>query len=206
MTQPTLTDRQESLLTYIETTIAEQGHPPTLYEMAHEMGGITVRGVIDHLKALEKKGYLRRHPGKRRAIELLQSRAPKRGEVPILGKVAAGVPLLAVENREGALSLGAEFLGSGAHFALRVQGNSMTGAGIQDGDYVIVHQQETAGLGDIVVALIGDEVTVKRFRKKGRGIFLEAANPAYPPIPLTDQIPEPRILGRVVGLYRVMLW
>ena len=109
---------------------------------------------------------------------------------------------MAVENHEGFLSLGPTLLGKGTHFALRVQGDSMIDAGIQEGDYVIVRQQDTAEPGDIVVVLLGDEVTVKRLRKKGTALFLEAANAAYAPIPLTRQSPSPRILGIVVGLYR----
>jgi repressor LexA len=124
------------------------------------------------------------------------------GSLPILGRVAAGRPLLAVENREGTLSLSTEMLGTGEHFALRVQGDSMIEAGISDGDYVIVRQQETANPGEIVVALLGEEVTVKRLRKKGATLFLEAANPTYAPIPLTGSSVTPRILGTVVGLYR----
>jgi repressor LexA len=116
--------------------------------------------------------------------------------------VAAGKPLLAVENQEGALSLNTDALGTGTHFALRVQGDSMIDAGIEDGDHVIVRQQDSASPGDIVVALLGEEVTVKRLQQKGSALFLEAANVAYAPIPLTRQSSSPRILGVVVGLYR----
>ena len=133
---------------------------------------------------------------------MLQRLVPLEGSLPILGRVAAGHPVLAVENREGTLSLNPELLGTGEHFALRVQGDSMIEAGIRDGDYVIVRQQEAATPGEIVVALLGDEVTVKRLRKKGSALLLEAANPAYTPIRLTGSSPTPRILGTVVGLYR----
>ena len=197
-----LTSRQEKLLRLIEETQAKRGYAPSLQELAHAMGISSLQGVKDHLTALERKGYLRRSPGRRRAIEVLQRLVPLEGSLPILGRVAAGRPLLAVENREGALSLSPELLGTGEHFALRVQGDSMIEAGISDGDYVIVRQQETANSSEIVVALLGDEVTVKRLRKKGSALFLEAANPAYAPIPLTGSSPIPRILGIVVGLYR----
>ena len=110
--------------------------------------------------------------------------------------------MLAVENQEGVLSLGPTLLGNGTHFALRVQGDSMIEEGIQDGDYVIVRQQETADPGEIVVALLGEEATVKRLRKEGQRLFLEAANAAYAPIPLTRQSPAPRILGTVIGVYQ----
>ena len=197
-----LTTRQEKLLRLIEITQAKRGYAPSLQELAHAMGISSLQGVKDHLAALERKGYLRRTPGRRRAIEVVQRLVPLEGSLPILGRVAAGRPLLAVENREGTLSLSSELLGTGEHFALRVQGDSMIEAGISDSDYVIVRQQEAANPGEIVVALLRDEVTVKRLRKKGATLFLEAANPAYPPIPLTSSFPTPQILGTVVGLYR----
>jgi repressor LexA len=197
-----LTARQEKLLRLIEHVQAQRGYAPSLQELAHAMGISSLQGVKDHLAALERKGYVRRAPGRRRVIEVLQRLVPLKGSLPILGRVAAGRPLLAVENQEGTLSLSPELLGTGEHFALRVQGNSMIEAGISDGDYVIVRQQEAANSGEIVVALLGDEVTVKRLRKKGSTLFLEAANPAYTPIPLTESSPAPQILGAVVGLYR----
>ena len=199
-----LTGRQERLLHIIETSLAKQGYVPTLQEMATAMGIASLQGVKDHLTALERKGYLRRTPGRRRAIEVIQPLIPLQGSIPILGRVAAGRPLLAVENREGVLSLDNSLLGNGSHFALQVQGDSMIDAGIQEGDYVIVRQQDTAASGDIVVALLGEEVTVKRLRKKGNTLFLEAANPAYAPISLTGAFPSPRILGIVVGQYRAL--
>jgi repressor LexA len=202
MSTISLTPRQEKLLRLIEDAQAKRGYAPSLQELARAMGVSSLQGVKDHLAALERKGYLRRTPGRRRAIEVLQRLVPLEGSLPILGRVAAGRPLLAVENREGTLSLGTELLGNGAHFALRVQGDSMVEAGISDGDYVVVRQQETADPGEIIVALLGDEVTVKRLRKKGSALSLEAANPAYAPIPLTGSSPPPRILGTVVGLYR----
>jgi len=197
-----LTARQEKLLRLIEHSHARRGYAPSLQELAHAMGIASLQGVKDHLAALERKGYVRRAPGRRRAITVLQRLVPLEGSLPILGRVAAGRPLLAVENREGALSLSAELLGTGEHFALRVQGDSMIEAGINDGDYVVVRHQDTANPGEIVVALLGDEVTVKHLRKKGPSVFLEAANPAYAPIRLTGSSPLPRILGTVVGLYR----
>ena len=197
-----LTARQEKLLRLIETMHTTRGYAPSLQELAHAMDISSLQGVKDHLSALERKGYVRRAPGRRRAIEVLHRLVPLAGSLPILGRVAAGRPLLAVENHEGTLSLSPELLGTGAHFALRVQGDSMIEAGIDDGDYVIVRQQEGATPGEIVVALLGDEVTVKRLRQKGAALWLEAANPAYTPIPLTRSSPSPRIVGTVVGLYR----
>lgn len=197
-----LTSRQERLLRFIEESVAQRGYAPSLQEMAQAMDIASLQGVKDHLAALERKGYLQRSPGRRRAITVTQPLLPVEGSVPILGRVAAGKPLLAVENQEGTLSLNADALGTGAHFALRVQGDSMIDAGIEDGDHVIVRQQDSANPGDIVVALLGEEVTVKRLQKKGSALFLEAANIAYSPIPLTRQSSSPRILGVVVGLYR----
>lgn len=197
-----LTSRQERLLRFIEESVARRGYAPSLQEMAQAMDIASLQGVKDHLSALERKGYLQRSPGRRRAITITQPLLPVEGSVPILGRVAAGKPLLAVENQEGTLSLNADALGTGTHFALRVQGDSMIDAGIEDGDHVIVRQQDSANPGDIVVALLGDEVTVKRLQKKGSTLFLEAANVAYSPIPLTRQSSSSRILGVVVGLYR----
>ena len=197
-----LTSRQERLLQVIETWLTERGYVPTLQEMAKAMGIASLQGVKGHLAALERKGYLRRFPGRRRAIELMQRIVPLEGSIPILGRVAAGRPLLAVENQEGVLSLGPGLLGKGAHFALRVQGDSMIDEGILEGDYVIVRQQDTADPGEIVVVLLGEEATVKRLRKHGQRLFLEAANAAYTPIPLTRHSPTARILGTVVGVYR----
>jgi repressor LexA len=190
------------LLQVIEDSLAKRGYVPTLQEMAQAMDIASLHGVKRHLLALERKGYLRRFPGRRRAIELMQRVVPLEGSIPILGRVAAGRPLLAVENQEGVLSLGPSLLGKGTHFALRVQGDSMIEEGIHEGDYVIVRQQNTADPGEIVVVLLGEEVTVKRLRKQGKSLFLEAANAAYAPIPLTSQSPSPRILGTVVGVYQ----
>jgi repressor LexA len=197
-----LTARQTRLLQIIEDSLTKRGYVPTLQEMAHAMGIASLHGVKRHLTALECKGYIRRFPGRRRAIEIMQRVMPLEGSIPILGRVAAGRPLLAVENQEGVLSLGPALLGKGTHFALRVQGDSMIEEGIHEGDYVVVRQQDTADPGEIVVVLLGEEATVKRLRKEGQRLFLEAANAAYAPIPLTRQSSSPWILGTVVGVYQ----
>src|SRR5215475_10767508 len=202
MSTTALTARQTRLLQLIEDSLSKRGYVPTLQEMAHAMGIASLHGVKRHLTALERKGYIRRFPGRRRAIKITQRIMPLEGSVPILGRVAAGRPLLAIENQEGVLSLGPALLGKGTHFALQVQGDSMIEAGIQEGDYVVVRQQDTAGPGEIVVVLLGEEATVKRLQKKGKTFFLEAANAAYAPIPLTRQSSSARILGAVVGIYR----
>lgn len=204
MNPPPLTRRQEEVLRIVEDSVAKQGYVPTLREMAVSIGVSSLRTVRDHLAALERKGYLRRPAGRRRAINILRPIRPSSGGVPILGRVAAGRPILAVENLEGELTLAPPAHGRSVHFALRVKGDSMTGAGIQEGDFLIVRRAETAEPGEIVVALLGEEATVKRLRKKRGGFCLEAANPAYPDVPLDRQTPPARIIGRVVGLYRAV--
>ncbi len=194
--------RQKFLLSYIETFLAERGYIPTLAEMAKALSVSSLQAVKDHLGALERKGYLRRQPGRRRALELLPDRSARAAGIPILGQVMAGPPLLAVESLEGILPFSPSKRSHGTHFALRIKGDSMTGAGLLPGDYVIVRQQDMASSGDIVVALLGDEATVKILRSYEHRLVLEAANPAYAPIELAEHDPPPRILGRVVELYR----
>jgi repressor LexA len=201
MASKALSPRQRSLLTYIETFLAERGYIPTLAEMAKALGVSSLQGVKDHLTALERKGYVRRCPGRPRAIELLSGRSDNKG-IPILGHVRAGLPMLAAENWEGTLPFNPPKHESQAYFSLRITGDSMIGAGIFPGDYVIVRQQDTASPGNIVVALLGEEATVKFLRQHGHTFVLEAANPAYAPIALTASVSPQCILGRVVGLYR----
>jgi repressor LexA len=193
--------RQKFLLTYIETFLDERGYVPTLVEMAKALKVSSLQAVKDHLTALERKGYLRRSPGRPRAIELLSDRSRGKG-IPILGRVRAGPPMLAVENWEGMLPFNPPKHDSQEYFALHITGDSMIGAGIFPGDYVIVRQQDTAAPGNIVVALLGDEATVKFLRQHGHEFVLEAANPAYTSIALTAQVSPQCIQGRVVGLYR----
>jgi repressor LexA len=201
MVRMTLPPRQQSLLTYLKTFLAERGYVPTLAEMAAALGVSSLQAVKVHLIALERKGYLRRHPGRPRAIELLSGHTVEEG-IPILGRVMAGPPLLAEQNWEGTLPFKPPKQDGQAYFALRITGDSMIGTGIFPGDYVIVRQQDTAAPGNIVVALLGEEATVKFLRQHGHEFVLEAANPAYAPIALAAQVPSSCILGRVVGLYR----
>ena len=203
MTKKTLPPRQRFLLTYIETFLAERRYVPTLGEMAKALEVASLQAVKDHLLALERKGYLRRSPGRPRAIELLSERAENKG-IPILGQVRAGLPMLAAENWEGMLPFTPPKHDGQAYFALRITGDSMIGAGIYPGDYVIVRQQDTAAPGNIVVALLGDEATVKFLRQHGNEFVLEAANPAYASIALSAQVSAGCIQGRVVGLYRYL--
>jgi repressor LexA len=201
MASKSLSSRQRFLLTSIETFLDERGYVPTLVEMAHALGVSSLQTVKDHLTALERKGYLRRSPGRSRAIELLSSRSETAG-IPILGKVRAGLPMLAAENWEGTLPFNPPRHGSQRYFSLRITGDSMIGAGIFPGDYVIVRQQDTADPGNIIVALLGEEATVKFLRQHGQQFILEAANPAYAPIVLTSELAPQCIRGRVMGLYR----
>ena len=198
-----LTNRQRKVLDFITNYIRDTGYPPTVREIAGEFK-ISSKGAYDHLVAVEKKGYIRRDPAKPRAIELMDF-VPGRAygqviEIPVLGKVAAGEPLLANQNIERTITLSNDLIRTEEPFALKIKGESMTGAGILEGDYVIVKQQQDADQGDIVVALIGDEATVKRFYRAGDHIRLQPENPTMKPIMVKDVM----ILGKVVGLFREM--
>src|SRR5262249_26113771 len=182
-----LTDRQKQVLSFISESIRHRGYPPTLREIGEKMGIRSTNGVNDHLKALEKKGYLAREDLKSRALRPLVKDKDRGGkgsvavaaltddlvEVPLVGRVAAGAPLLAVENVEDTVKVDRFFLGSGSAkevFALRVKGDSMIDDGIHDGDFIFVKKSLAADKGDIVVALIEDEATVKRYYPKGDAI------------------------------------
>jgi repressor LexA len=198
---PSLTARQKAIYDFLLKTIREKGFAPSIPEIGKQFKIASTNGVSDHLKALEKKGYIRR-VGKR-AIEVLnalgKSVLTANREVPVLGRVPAGKPFLSEENVEGVLTIPAD-ISSGKTFALQVKGDSMTDAGILDGDKVIVKQQGTAENGEIVCAVINGEATLKRFFKKGGVITLKAENEKYAPIIVSEG--EFRIAGRVVGLLR----
>jgi repressor LexA len=198
---PPLTARQKAIYDFLLKTIREKGFAPSIHEIGRQFKIASTNGVSDHLKALEKKGYIRR-VGKR-AIEVVnawgKAALSSSREVPVLGKIAAGKPLWSEENFEGQLTI-PDDLGSGKLFALRVKGDSMIGAGILEGDRVIVKQQSTAENGEIVCALIEGEATLKRFFKKGTVITLKAENEKYPPITVSEG--EFRIAGKIVGLLR----
>lgn len=189
-----LTPKQRRVLDFILERLHTVGSPPTIREIARHFGFSSTGSPRVHLRALAKKGYLRLNPQISRGIEVL-ARAIG---IPIVGRVKAGGPELAVEDVEGYLDLSRLFPGEESLFALRVKGDSMVGMGIMDGDLVIVRRQPSAKEGEIVVALIGEEATVKRFFKESEGVRLEPANPAYEPIVSRDAI----IVGRVVGLIR----
>ena len=203
-----LTKRQRQILEFIKEQIRTRGYPPSVREVGEAVGLRSSSTVHGHLMRLEEKGLIRRDPTKPRAIEVLDPEfqperepapAPRRWvELPLVGRVTAGQPILAVESIEDVLPFPRELVGDGEAFALRVKGDSMIEAGIFDGDYVIVRRQPTADNGDIVVALLGDEATVKRFYREGSYIRLQPENRYMEPIRVRDV----QILGRVVAVFR----
>ena len=198
---PLLTARQKEIYDFLLKSIREKGYAPSILEIGAKFKIVSTNGVSDHLKALEKKGYIRR-VGKR-AIEVLSMLGKPMlaavREIPILGRVPAGKPFLSEENAEGLLTITND-MGSGKLFALQVKGDSMIDAGILEGDRVIVKQQGTAENGEIVCALIEGEATLKRFYRKNGVVTLKAENQKYPLITVSQG--EFRILGKVVGLMR----
>jgi repressor LexA len=223
-----LTDRQLEVLRFIARQIEEQGYPPTIREIGEALDIRSTNGVNDHLKALERKGFLTRDPVKSRALiptsaarEVLTGRggaqvislaarsaargAPSRlVEVPIVGRVAAGQPILAEERIEDTVQVDSFFLGAGRKvYGLRVQGDSMIGDGILPGDYIFVRKQLNADDGDIVVAMIDDEATVKRVYFEGDRVRFQPSNPRMAPIYVREaDFRSTMILGVVVGIYR----
>ena len=201
-----LTDRQREVLDFISDSIRKRGYPPTLREIGSHFGIRSTNGVNDHLRALEKKGFLHREDLKSRALRPLVSEDAF-VEVPVLGKVAAGQPLLAVQNYEDTVKIDRFFIGQTREvFALRVKGESMIEAGIFDGDYVFIRKQLQASPGEIVVAMIGDEATVKRYYPDGDTIRFEPANANMSPIVVRRRdFRSVNILGVVIGVYRKMV-
>jgi repressor LexA len=207
-----LTDRQREILDFITQSIRERGYPPTLREIGLHFGIRSTNGVNDHLRALEKKGYLQREDLKSRALRPVGVRGPTRAsgqdddlvEIPLVGRVAAGVPLLAVENVEDTVRVDRFFIGQTREvFALRVKGDSMIEDGIFDGDYIFVRKQLQASRGDIVVAMINDEATVKRYYPEGDSIRFQPANAAMQPIIVRKRDwKSVNLIGLVVGVYR----
>lgn len=192
-----LTEKQRQILDFIAERISEMGMPPTLREIAEYFGMRSVRSVQTHLEALEKKGFIRRLIGKSRGIELVRAKARPRG-IPVVGQIAAGRPIPALEDVQEVLNLDVWFARDERPFALRVQGDSMIEAGILNGDLVIVQPRPTAEPGEIVVALKEHEATVKFLATKAGQPWLVPANARYAPVPLG----EGQIVGRVVGVVR----
>lgn len=202
-----LTDRQQAIFDFIATIIRGRGAPPTIREIMDQFDINSTNGVRTTLAALERKGHIRRHPRLSRGIELVDAASGGSAdtvEVPVLGRVAAGAPVLAEQNVETTIHIDRSFVpSSGQVFALRVQGDSMIDAGILDGDIVVARHQETADRGDIVVALIDDEATVKRFDPGPDAIRLLPENASYSPIVVTGEDGvQFRLAGKVVGLMR----
>jgi repressor LexA len=200
----TLTERQQEILDFIHNYSESNGFPPSIREIGGHFG-IYPATVQDHISALERKGFLRKKRFQSRTLAVSDSsRRPAHEGIPIIGRVAAGLPLLATENIEDTVHLPKAWAPAGA-FLLKVAGDSMVGAHILDGDYVLVHPQENATNGEIVVALIGDEATVKRFYKTKTGVTLKAANPKFEPIDIENPSADNfHVIGRVVGVFRVM--
>ncbi|HEX8962946.1 MAG TPA: transcriptional repressor LexA [Rhodocyclaceae bacterium] len=189
-----LTPRQREILDFIRSTLEVLGAPPTRAEIAGAFGFASHNAAEEHLKALAKKGAIVLDPGSARGIRLVEQLG-----LPLIGSVAAGSPLLAVENERGRLQIDPRLFTPRADYLLQVRGNSMTGAGILDGDLLAVHRTTEARSGQIVVARIEDEVTVKRLRRKGARIELVAENPDYPTIVVNGAL---AIEGLAVGLIR----
>lgn len=195
-----LTEKQQLIFDFIKDTISISGFPPTVREIGEKFE-ITVKGAYDHLKAIEKKGFIRTEQNKSRAIVIVgndDSGSSDTISVPLLGRIAAGVPILAQENIEDKLSLPSSMLGSGNFFALHVSGDSMVEGGINDGDIAVIKQQETANNGEIIAALMEDEATLKEFRKHSDHVELIPHNSSYEPI----KTRELTILGKLVAIFR----
>jgi repressor LexA len=210
MARDEISARQREILDLILQTVQERGYPPSVREIGEAVGLSSPSTVHSHLSALVKGGYLRRDPSKPRAIEVTDPgrditdlrRAPVR-DVPLVGRIAAGSPILADEDIEEILPLPTEFVGNDPVFMLRVRGDSMIEAGIFDGDLVAVRRQPEAANGDIVAALVGDdEATVKRLRREDDRVLLISENPTYAPLVFTEDV---RILGKVVAVIRSLL-
>ena len=206
-----LTARQKAILDFIRAETARSGFPPTIREIGARFGLRSTGSVRDHLRALESKGHIDRHRRLSRGITLRPARrtaqpaSPRplpRPAIPLLGDIAAGSPNLAVETPDNLLGIDPAFFGGGEVFALRVKGDSMIDAGIYEGDHVIVRRQATAENGEIVVALLGDEATVKRFFHERRRVRLQPENKSMKPIYLEPGDADLQILGRVVGVMR----
>jgi repressor LexA len=196
MPQNTLTDKQRDILKFIYEEIRSRQLAPTIREIGEKFGFSSTGTVRDHLRALVNKGYIRIHEGKSRAIELIKEAL---FQVPVLGKVQAGQPVYAAEDLMGYLNLDQFAFPGPDVFALRVRGQSMRDAGIMEGDFVLLKKQDHAQVDDIVVALLGDEATVKRLARRAGKYFLDPANPDFEPIPVTA---ETVIIGKVLQVVR----
>ena len=198
-----ITARQQRILDFIAETVRERGYPPTVREIGEAVGLTSSSSVHAQLANLEKKGLLHKDPTKPRAMSLSTEESKATGTVvPLIGRIAAGTPVMAAEQIEDYVSVPTDFARSGEHFALRVTGDSMIGAGILDGDMVVIRSQESAADGDIVAAVMPgpaeDEATVKRLGHDGARVLLIPENPALSPFEMLDG----RIVGKVVAVLR----
>jgi repressor LexA len=207
-----LTARQREVLEFVRQFMTKVGYPPTVREIGAHFGFVP-RSVFDHLKALERKGYLRRDAAKSRSLQILEPDSPaipqsairnpqSYRELPILGRVAAGQPLLSDQNLEGTSVVPQAWINGDEAFLLKVHGDSMIGAHICPGDQALVRRQSTAENGDIVVALLNDEATIKRILFRPGGIVLQPENPAMPAIQVKKNEKSFQIVGKVVGILR----
>ncbi len=195
-----LTIKQERILDFIKSSIKDSGFPPTVREIGEKFN-ITVKGAYDHVKAIEKKGYIKTEQNKSRAIVVLneEEEVPVDAiNIPLLGRIAAGSPIMAEENIEEYLSFPKSMFRSGEYFALSVKGDSMIEGGIYDGDIAIIKKQNTANNGDVIAALLTDEATLKRLKVSGNKVQLLPDNPAYEPI-IAENL---TILGKLIALFR----
>lgn len=204
MSQKSLSDKQEQILSYIKEVILSKGYPPSVREICEAVGLKSTSSVHAHLETLEERGYIRRDPAKPRTIEIVDDsfNLSRRefANIPMIGEVAAGAPLLAVENIQNYFPMPTEFLSNNETFMLKVKGESMINVGIYNGDWIMVEKQETARNGEIIVALVDDSATVKTFYKESNHIRLQPENDNMEPI-IVDDV---KILGKVTGLFRMM--
>ena len=200
-----LSERQQQVLDYIRDTVNGRGYPPSVREIGEAVGLNSPSTVHSHLNSLVKAGVIRKDPSKPRALVVLDEQGPTTADgrvrdIPLLGRIAAGTPILAAEQVESVMPLPTELVGEGPVFLLEVKGDSMIDAGIHEGDLVAVHSQPDADDGDIVAALVdGEEATVKRLRRKNGKVILESENPAHQPMVFTDGV---ELIGKVVSVLR----
>ena len=208
-----LTERQRTILDVIRASVTSRGYPPSIREIGDAVGLTSTSSVAHQLRTLERKGYLRRDPNRPRAVDVRGSEdfvapvvtdvsgsdaLPEPAFVPVLGRIAAGGPILAEQAVEDVFPLPRELVGEGSLFLLKVVGESMVDAAICDGDWVVVRQQNVADNGDIVAAMIDGEATVKTFKRTGGQVWLMPHNPAFDPIPGNDAV----VLGKIVTVIR----
>ncbi len=208
--KPVLSTRQTEVLEYIRSTAESRGYPPSVREIAEALGLRSPSTVHSHISSLVKYGYLRRDPSKPRAIEVvgrseepISSRPSQPGrEVPLVGRIAAGTPILAEEDIQDTYTLPTEIVGTGPVFMLEVRGDSMIDVGILNGDFVVIRRQPDALDGEIVAALVdGEEATIKRLERRDGQVILHAENDAYEPMTFSDGV---EIIGKVVSVLRTL--